>query len=104
MERRTTNGRTLRRCTTETPSPSTASGTTSTGPSHRFIIKRFDQVEVFFSAQRTEVGEVVGISHANEQVCVRFPGADDGVWFSKGQIYPAVESKPERRHKRSAAF
>ena len=32
------------------------------GPSHRFIIKRFDQVEVYFSVEKTETGEVVGVS------------------------------------------
>jgi len=63
------------------------------GPSHRFVICRGDTVEVFFSHAKTDTGEVVGISHANEQVCVRFPGGKEGVWLSKGQIYPAIETE-----------
>jgi hypothetical protein len=65
------------------------------GPAHRFVIKRLDQVEVFFSAHRTETGEVVGISHAHEQVCVKFPGAAEGIWFAKGQIYPVADDEPQ---------
>jgi len=68
------------------------------GPSHRFVIKRNDTVEVFFSAEKVEVGEVIGVSHANEQVCVQFAGGTHGIWFSKGQIYPAIESQPDRPH------
>lgn len=66
------------------------------GPSHRLIIKRGDAVEAYFSRNRTEVGEVVGLSHANQEVCVRFPGGAGGVWFPKGAIYPTVETEPHQ--------
>jgi hypothetical protein len=58
------------------------------GPSHRFVICRGDTVEVFFSHDKTDIGKVVGISHASEQVCVRFPGGKNGVWLAKSHIYP----------------
>lgn len=61
------------------------------GPSHRFIIKRFDEVEVYFSAKKIEVGEVIGISHAKGEVSVLFPGAKNGIWFYKGHIFPTGE-------------
>ncbi len=66
------------------------------GPSHRFIIKRLDQVEAYFGKNNTKLGQVVGISHAKEEVCVKFPGGTNGIWFYKGEIYPAIESKPQR--------
>ncbi len=66
------------------------------GPSHRFVICRGDTVEVFFSHEKTDIGKVVGISHANEQVCVRFPGGKNGVWLAKSQIYPAIETSSRR--------
>lgn len=62
------------------------------GPSHRFVIRRGDIVEVFFSHEKADIGEVVGISHANEQVSVRFSGGKEGVWLPKSQIYPAIET------------
>jgi hypothetical protein len=46
---------------------------------------------VFFSRDKLEIGEVVGISKANRQVSVRFSGANNGIWFDVGQIYPAVQ-------------
>ena len=61
------------------------------GPSHRFVIKRDDVVEVFFSSDKVDVGTVVGISHARDEVKVRFPASRDGIWFYKGKIYPASE-------------
>ncbi|QEG35975.1 methyltransferase [Bythopirellula goksoeyrii] len=66
------------------------------GPSHRFIIKRLDHVEAYFSKDHTQLGQVVGISHAKEEVCVKFPGGKNGIWFYKGEIYPAVETNPQR--------
>ena len=65
------------------------------GPSHRFVIKRFDTVEVFFHAGGVQLGEVVGISHKSGEVRVRFSEGSDGQWFDKGEIYPAVEPQPE---------
>ncbi len=61
-------------------------------PSYRFTICRGDTVQVFFSKDKREVGEVVGISHANDEVRVRFKDGSDGIWFYKGQIYPAAEA------------
>lgn len=61
------------------------------GPSHRFTICRGDTVEVFFSKDREERGQVVGISHTNDEVQVRFADRTDGIWFHKGAIYPAIE-------------
>lgn len=65
------------------------------GPSHRFLIKRLDYVEAYFDKNRTDVGQVVGISHARQEVCVRFPGGKNGIWFSTGQIYPVSEPQPK---------
>jgi len=64
------------------------------GPAHRFKICRGDTVEAFFSQSKTELGEVVGISHANSEVCVRFRENSDGIWFPVGTIYPAPEPEP----------
>ncbi len=61
------------------------------GPSHRFLIKRGDTVEVFFAKDKLEIGEVVGISHAEQQVRVRFRDGTEGIWFAVGCIYPACE-------------
>ena len=66
------------------------------GPSHRFVIKRGDRVEAWFGTNNLQEGTVVGISHANQEVRVRFCEGTDGQWFYKGQIYPAIEPKPER--------
>ncbi|MFV1968653.1 MAG: hypothetical protein ACC628_24805, partial [Pirellulaceae bacterium] len=45
---------------------------------------------------KMEVGEVVGISHANHEVRVRFGDRGAGIWFAVGQIYPTVEASPEQ--------
>lgn len=72
------------------------------GPSHRFLIQRGDMVEAFFSKDRLETGEVVGISHANQEVRVRFDEGTDGIWFPKGCIYPIAhqETRPTVRGRR----
>ncbi len=72
------------------------------GPSHRFIIRRGDTVEVFFSRARTDIAEVVGISLAKRQVRVRFQEATDGIWMSVGNIYPAPPADPAPRPKGEA--
>lgn len=64
------------------------------GPSHRFIIKRGDTVEAYFNKDCIKVGEVVGISHANNEVRVRFAEGTDGIWFYKGCIYPVAPQEP----------
>lgn len=61
------------------------------GPSHRFIICRGDTVEVFFSHEKTDFGEVTGISHRNNEVRVSLQEGTDGIWVAVNQIYPAVE-------------
>ena len=48
------------------------------GPSHRFVIRRGDTVEVFFSHQKTDIGEVTGISHRNNEVRVSFQEGTKG--------------------------
>ncbi|QDV43902.1 hypothetical protein Enr13x_37620 [Stieleria neptunia] len=66
---------------------------------HRFVIKRGDTVNAWFSSKRTEPGKVVGISHANNQVRVQFPDAirdTEGIEFHVGQIYPAAEPTPAK--------
>lgn len=63
------------------------------GPSHRFLIQRGDSVEAWFSKDKTEVGEVVGISQAWQEVRVSFREGTAGIWFSVGCIYPAVEER-----------
>lgn len=74
------------------------------GPSHRFVIRRGDQVEVFISRDNVDLGEVTGISHAREEVEVTFREGTGGVWFAKGQIYPAPEDTPQRPHPRGKAL
>ena len=59
---------------------------------YRFTIRRGDTVEVFFSKDKTELGTVVGISHANEEVRVQFREGTQGTWFYKGKIYPTPEA------------
>jgi len=61
------------------------------GPSHRFVIKRGDTVEAFFSHDRIKIGHVTGISHANQEVRVAFSERSNGIWFNVGAIYPAPE-------------
>jgi hypothetical protein len=71
------------------------------GQCHRFVIKRGDTVEVFFHAEKVELGKVVGVSHQNHEVRVRFSEGTEGLWFYKGMVYPAVEPQPERRGTRT---
>ena len=66
------------------------------GPAHRFVVKRHDFVEVFFSKDKVDYGTVVGISHAREEVRVLFDGGDEGVWFPAGCIYPAAPEAPSQ--------
>ncbi|MCH7686251.1 MAG: hypothetical protein IH899_06180, partial [Planctomycetes bacterium] len=66
------------------------------GPAHRFLIRRGDTVEVFFSKDKQELGEVVGISQARQEVRVCFREGTKGIWFAVGQIYPAVEAMPAK--------
>lgn len=63
---------------------------TTDGP-HRFTIIRGDTVEAYFRRDKREAGTVVGISHAEHRVRVRFQEGTDGIWFHAGCIYPAVE-------------
>jgi hypothetical protein len=74
------------------------------GPSHRFVVKRGDTIEAFFSRNRLEIGEVVGISHARHEVRVRFGQRGKGIWFAIGQIYPVPEKVPESEQQRSKPF
>lgn len=62
-------------------------------PSHRFVICRGEAVEVFFKKDKREVGVVCGICHKKEEVCVLFGGCKNGIWFHKGQIYPAPDKE-----------
>lgn len=66
------------------------------GPTHRFVIKRGDFVEVFFNKDKVDYGSVVGISHARSEVRVLFDGASEGVWFAAACIYPAVPERSAR--------
>ena len=66
------------------------------GPSHRFVIRRGDAVEVFFGANRTDVGEVTGISHRNQEVRVSFREGSNGIWFEAARLYPTTEELPFR--------
>lgn len=65
------------------------------GPSHRFIIKRGDSVEVCFAPNDFKEGIVVGISHARSEVRVIFCEGTEGIWFYKGQLYPVAEADNE---------
>lgn len=71
------------------------------GPAHRFVVKRYDLVEVFFSKDKVDYGTVVGISHARKEVRVLFDGGDEGVWFPVGCIYPAVPEAPSQAKTKS---
>ncbi len=70
------------------------------GPPHRFVIRRGDTVEVFFRQDRVEIGEVFGISHARQEVRVRFGDRGQGIWFAVGQIYPTLELEVESERER----
>jgi len=58
------------------------------GPSHRFVIKRGDTVEVFFGPDRVDIGKVTDIRHERLEVRVSFQRSHRGLWFHKEQIYP----------------
>ncbi|WP_419184821.1 methyltransferase [Botrimarina mediterranea] len=65
------------------------------GPAHRFLIKRGDTVEAYMSHDRFHVGEVIGISHARQEVRVAWDESlKKGGWFKVGAIYPAQEPEP----------
>ncbi|QDT76328.1 Methyltransferase small domain protein (plasmid) [Lacipirellula limnantheis] len=70
------------------------------GPAHRFVITRGDTVEAYMSHGNFHVGEVIGISHARQEVRVAWDQTlEKGGWFHVGRIYPAAEPKAERpRH------
>lgn len=65
------------------------------GPAHRFIIKRGDTVEAYMSHGTFHVGQVIGISHARQEVRVAWDETlNKGGWFHVGCIYPATEPEP----------
>lgn len=66
---------------------------------HRFIIKRGDTVNAYFSNKKIETGKVTGISHARKEVRVSFGNDSKGIWFSAGAIYPAPEPEPTPTNK-----
>lgn len=69
------------------------------GPSHRFVICRGDTVEVFCSHDKTDIGEVTGVSHRNHEVRVSFQEDTEGIWVSTGCVYPAsstIEVRPRK--------
>lgn len=69
------------------------------GPSHRFVIERGDQVEVFLGQGQFELGTVTGISHRNQEVRVSHRKGSNGLWYGKGGIYPAPENAADgKRH------
>ena len=65
------------------------------GGPHRLTMIRGETVIVFFSRDKTETGTVAGISHARQEVRVRFRDGIDGQWFPVGAIYPAVDVERE---------
>ncbi|MAT72914.1 MAG: hypothetical protein CMJ58_25820 [Planctomycetaceae bacterium] len=66
------------------------------GPAHRFIIKRGDTVEAYMGHNRFHVGEVIGISHARQEVRVAWDDTlKKGGWFKVGAIYPATIRDPK---------
>ena len=67
------------------------------GPAHRFVIRRGDTVEAHLSPNHFHTGQVVGISHARNEVRVAWDESlQNGEWFHVGAIYPAPEIKPNR--------
>ncbi|QEG35902.1 methyltransferase [Bythopirellula goksoeyrii] len=67
------------------------------GPAHRFVIRRGDTVEAHLSPNRFHTGQVIGISHARNEVRVAWDDTlQNGEWFNVGAIYPAPETKPNR--------
>lgn len=67
------------------------------GPAHRFLIKRGDTVEAYMSHGKFHVGEVIGISHARQEVRVAWDQTlKKGGWFHVGCIYPATEPEPKQ--------
>jgi hypothetical protein len=62
------------------------------GPAHRFVIKRGDTVKAYLSQGKFHVGEVLGISHARQEVRVAWDESrEKGGWFHVGRIYPAAQ-------------
>jgi len=67
------------------------------GPAHRFVIKRGDTVEAYMAHNNFHVGEVIGISHAKQEVRVAWNNTlEKGGWFHVGCIYPATDPAPAR--------
>ena len=79
----------------EQPEQRRGVGDNGDGGPHRFTIVRGDTVKVFFRKDKLEIGTVVGISHAEQKVRVRFREGTDGQWIAVGQIYPAVEPEAD---------
>ena len=51
------------------------------GPAHRFVIKRGDTVEAHLAHEKFHVGEVIGISHARQEVRVAWDNSlEKGGW------------------------
>lgn len=66
------------------------------GPAHRLVIKRGDTVEAYMGYNSFHTGEVMGISHAREEVRVAWDESlKKGGWFKVGCIYPAAEPEPQ---------
>lgn len=62
------------------------------GPAHRFVIKRGDTVEAYMAHDNFHVGQVIGVSHARQEVRVAWDDTlEKGGWFHVGRIYPAAE-------------
>lgn len=66
------------------------------GPAHRFVIKRGDFVEAYLAPEKFQVGEVIGINHARQEVQVACNDSlENGGWLNVGRIYPVAESLKE---------
>ena len=77
------------------------------GPAHRFVIKRGDKVEAYMGHNRFHAGEVIGVSHARQEVRVAWDETlKKGGWFKVGAIYPAAEaeSQPAKPQERLSAL
>lgn len=61
------------------------------GKMHCHTFRRGEYVKVWFSGDTFHAGRIVGISLARREVRVRYGTSRNGLWYSIGAIYPAVE-------------
>ena len=70
-------------------------GSPEIGLTHRFTIKRDDTVKVSYGKDKFAVGQVIGISHAKQEVRIRYPGnLGKPIWIEIAYVFPEPEPAP----------